>query len=169
MTGRHPLQSTANLPVKPPPARPGEGFTKPPVLPSRPQPLQPSAVRAHPHTTGGSKPQPGLARPGLMSSGGGSRVPASSSAGKPNKPGGPQSSSSSSKPGGPQSSSSSSKPAQPSSSLGATATFGKAAGDKQHRWKLDDFDIGRPLGKVRAVLRQPDISNVNLFSSGEIW
>ena len=168
MTGRHPLQSTANLPVKPPPARPGEGFTKPPVLPSRPQPLQPSAVRAHPHTTGGSKPQPGLARPGLMSSGGGSRAPASSSAGKPSRPGGPQSSSSS-KPGAPQSSSSSSKPSQPSSSLGATATFGKAAGDKQHRWKLDDFDIGRPLGKVRTVLRQPDISNVNLFSSGEIW
>merc|ERR1711936_1117374 len=38
-----------------------------------------------------------------------------------------------------------SKTGQGSSSLGAT--FGKASGDKQHRWKLEDFDIGRPLGK----------------------
>ena len=157
MTGRLPLQSTANLPVKPSSAsqvRPGDGFAKP----IRPQPL-PSAARPHHHTSGGSKPQPQphhaplvpLSRPGLMSSaGGGSRAPTSSSGGKPTKPGAPLTSSSS-RPH-PESQSSSSKPAQSSSSLGATATFGKTAGDKQHRWKLDDFDIGRPLGKVRIVL-----------------
>jgi len=147
MTGRLPLQSTANLPVKPSSVsqlRPGDGFTKPANLPSRPQPL-PSAARPHPHTSANSRPQPVPARPGLMSSAGTTRPPASSSGStKPTKPGGP---------GGPPSSSSGrplpAKPteSQTSSSLGATATFGKAAGDKQHRWKLDDFDIGRPLGK----------------------
>ena len=144
MTGRQPLQSTANLPVKPSSVsqlRPGEGFTKPP---SRPQPL-PSAARPQPHPSASSRPQPLLARPGLVSSAGTNRPPASSSGSKPTKPGGPPSSTASR----PQPS----KPAsQPSSSLGATATFGKTAGDKQHRWKLDDFDIGRPLGKVRIVL-----------------
>ena len=146
MTGRLPLQSTANLPVKPSSGsqlRPGDGFTKPPSLPSRPQPL-PSAARPHHLTSAISRPQPVLARPGLVSSAGTTRPPASSAGSKPTKPGGPLSSSASRPlPAKPE--------PQTSSSLGATATFGKAAGDKQHRWKLDDFDIGRPLGKVRIV------------------
>ena len=140
MTGRQPLQSTANLPVKPASQqRPGEGFTKPAGLPGRPQPHT-SAARPQPHTSGSSKPQPPMARPGLMSSAGASRAPASAYGGKPTKPGGP-----------PTSSAIRPQPVKPetkSSSLGATATFGKSGGDKQHRWKLDDFDIGRPLGKV---------------------
>ena len=145
MTGRHPLQSTANLPVKPSSAnqpRP-DGFTKPSSrpLPSRPQP----------HPSASSRPQPPPARPGMVSSAG-TRAPTSSSGSKPSKPGGPPTSSSSSRPQ-PESQHSGSKPAQSSSGLGATATFGKAAGDKQHRWKLDDFDIGRPLGKVRIEQR----------------
>ena len=152
MTGRLPLQSTANLPVKPSSVsqlRPGDGFTKPP---SKPQPL-PSAARPHPHTSAYSRPQPVQARPGLVSSAGTTRPPASSSAGT-TRPPASSSGSKPTKPGGPPSSSASrplpAKPeSQTSSSLGATATFGKAAGDKQHRWKLDDFDIGRPLGKVR--------------------
>jgi hypothetical protein len=162
MTGRLPLQSTANLPVKPSSAsqlRPGDGFTKPPSRPQplpsagrpqppagRPQPL-PSAGRPQPQPNANTRPQPILARPGLASSAGTSRPPASSSGGKPTKPGGPQASSASRPlPAKPTESQSS------SGSLGATATFGKTAGDKQHRWKLDDFDIGRPLGKVSIVL-----------------
>ena len=167
MTGRLPLQSTANLPVKPSSAsqlRPGEGFTKPPSRPlpsaarpppttaARPQPT--TAGRVQPHTAGSSRPQPPMARPGVVPSAGSGRplaLSSSSSGGKPSKPAAPPSSTASR----PQPA----KPESQSSSLGATATFGKAAGDKQHRWKLDDFDIGRPLGKVRIIQRSGQSNN----------
>ena len=39
---------------------------------------------------------------------------------------------------------------QSQQSEAAAGGLGKV-GDKQHRWKLEDFDIGRPLGKVRVI------------------
>ena len=42
---------------------------------------------------------------------------------------------------------------------------GLGKGDKQHRWKLEDFDIGRPLGKVNmdTYIVMPDESSSVIF------
>ena len=145
MTGRQPLQSTANLPLKSSSTsqvRPG-GFSKPagqtlrPVtLPSGPKSLQP-ASKTQPFAV------PGVNRQATASAPRSGQAPPTASARTQPGSGG--------KPGQAPPSSSGRQQGQPSSSLGATATFGKTSGDKQHRWKLEDFDIGRPLGKVGGI------------------
>ena len=161
MTGRQPLQSAANLPLKPSSAsqlRPGGGFTKPASQPVRPVTL-PSGPKPHHHPS--SKPQTAFARPGppavasdtrprpQTAAAPSSRAQLSGSGGKPPAPSSTsaRSTAPTSSAGAKPSESKTGQTGQGSSSLGAT--FGKASGDKQHRWKLEDFDIGRPLGKVR--------------------
>jgi len=161
MTSRQPLQSTANLPMKQPvsgskkpelslptsgslskkpeivkgPVR-VPGFTRPTSVPTKPVQSTTSRPMLASKPDSGSKPVP--PQPGL---GSGLRIKPDSAA--------PTSSSSSStsitkpKPG---------SDTKPESSTEGSLTGGGPGGlgrggDKQHRWKLEDFDIGRPLGK----------------------
>ena len=67
MTGRQPLQSAANLPLKPSSAsqlRPGGGFTKPASQPVRPVTL-PSGPKPHHHPSSLTSNQPSHLHPSL--------------------------------------------------------------------------------------------------------
>ena len=169
MTSRQPLQSTANLPMKQPvsgskkpelslptsgslskkpeivkgPVR-VPGFTRPTSVPTKPVQSTTSRPMLASKPDSGSKPVPPQHGPGS-----GLRIKPDSAA--------PTSSSSSStsitkpKPG------SDTKPEiKPEPSTEGSLTGGGPGGlgrggDKQHRWKLEDFDIGRPLGKVNLI------------------
>jgi len=138
MTSRPPLQSTANLPPKQPiapPKRPetNPGAVKPssgskPVPVTNPGPIKPGS---------GSKPAPLTKPSGLTKPGSGSKPTMMAKPGPVSKP------VQSSKPT--TSTSSNLEPAPnppPGGSLNGLPKMGP-----NHRWKLEDFDIGRPLGK----------------------
>ena len=159
MTGRQPLQSTNNLPSKP--STVSQNLHKKPdtiQLPVRvPGFNKPTAVKpmvaAKPMMA--QKPESG-SKQMFKSDSASKPVPVSSQPIKPgsgSKPLPTSQSSSGSKPSSTQATSSS---AAKTDSKEAVSTgiggLGGKAGDKQHRWKLEDFDIGRPLGKVCIYL-----------------
>eukprot|EP00092_Neocalanus_flemingeri_P002438 GFUD01002608.1.p1 GENE.GFUD01002608.1~~GFUD01002608.1.p1 ORF type:complete len:392 (-),score=79.93 GFUD01002608.1:401-1576(-) len=131
MTSRPPLQSTANLPPK---------------LPSAP-PKRPEPNPASYKPGSGSKP-PTFAKPDMVSRpatkpGSGSKPVVMQKPGLVAKPG------SGSKPGTSAASNPASAPQPPLSAPNPppSAPTGLPKMGPNHRWKLEDFDIGRPLGK----------------------
>ena len=172
MTGRQPLQSTNNLPTsshKPlvpsgamtkktehsgPVRVPGSsvngpvrvpGFTKPTSV-SRP--LGSSSTRPLGATSSGSKPELGP----KPSAGVRPQQTASTVRSQPVKPQVQSSSAAkpaptSSKPQAPAEHKPAASTEQSSGLEGIGGSLG-GSGGKTHRWKLEDFDIGRPLGKV---------------------
>jgi len=138
------LQSTANLPLKQSvsgskkPEMPTSGsLNKKPEVGKGPVRVpgftRPTSVPTKPVQTSASRPMMATSKPESGSKPG--------SGSKPN----PAPTSSLTKP------KTDSKPSEPASegtlsSGGPMSGLGKG-GDKQHRWKLEDFDIGRPLGK----------------------
>ena len=172
MTGRQPLQSTNNLPtsshrplvptgaltkkaehsgpVRVPPSANGPvrvpGFTKPTSVS---KPLVSSSMRPLGTSSSGSKPELGP-KPST-----GVRPQQTSSAfrSQSNKP--PVQSSSAAKTAltssKPQAPADSKPPASTEQSSGLEGLGGLGSGGKTHRWKLEDFDIGRPLGKVQHL------------------
>ena len=204
MTGRQPLQSTNNLPTsshKPlvpsgaltkktehsvPVRVPGSsvngpvrvpGFTKPTSVS---KPLGSSSMKPPGTSSSGSKPELGP-KPSV-----GVRPQQTSSAfrSQPNKP--PVQSSSAAKPAPtsskPQAPADSKPSASTEQSSGLEGLGGLGSGGKTHRWKLEDFDIGRPLGKVqkqnlKSLYKQPraHLSTYvrflmkTIFAPGKIW
>jgi len=159
MTSRQPLHPTSqNLPSKPSNLSSGHkkpdiqlpvrvpGFSKPtsgavkPTIAAKPLPRPESSSK--PVTSQPSKPvnHGSSSKPGL-----GSKPQAQSQQTKP-KPTEPSSSTSSSASTAKARTNSDSKPLETDLGLGPVEGLGRP-GEKQHRWKLEDFDIGRPLGK----------------------
>ena len=159
MTSRQPLQSTANLPMK----QPVSGSKKPELsLPtSGSLSKKPEAVKGPVRVPGFTRPtsvptkpvQSATSRPMMATkpeSGSKPAPPQPGSGIKPNPAPPASSSSSSTSITKPKTSSDIKSEASTEGSLtsgGPGSGLGKG-GDKQHRWKLEDFDIGRPLGKV---------------------
>ena len=144
MTSRPPLQSTVNLPPK-----------QPSVPPKRPE-GNPSVVKPN----SGSKPVPGI-KPGsgskplpgvgvkpssLNKPDSGSKPPVMVSKPASVAPSKPSQNSSKATNSTSAAIKSESKPTAPSSNTQTGSGLPKMG--PNHRWKLEDFDIGRPLGKV---------------------
>ena len=172
MSGRQPLQSTNNLPTsshKPlvpsgaltkktehsvPVRVPGSsvngpvrvpGFTKPTSVS---KPLGSSSMKPPGTSSSGSKPELGP----KTSAGVRPQQTATAVRSQPVKPQVQSNSAAKPVPSKPQAPADS-KPSSASTeqSLGLEGIGGSlgGSGGKTHRWKLEDFDIGRPLGKVR--------------------